>query len=115
LPEHLDYQSRTNERGSSRRNVAISISIVCAVVILANVALLVLAAYDKEAWADLAVAAMLGPLTNGIIALDSLIFIPLVKHLSRGRSILFYVLVSILFPLLAIGVDYEIITGGFLR
>lgn len=103
----LDYHSPSAERRLSWRLNAACI-IVAVAVLLANGALLAMAASDRS-WGALGIAIMFGPITNGILLLLSLACTPVVKASAIGTSIGPYLATAICLPLAAIPIDFFII------
>jgi hypothetical protein len=106
--KQLEYESATPARATSRRAVLAAASIDAAVVIAVNAMLLTWANGDRS-WGAMAIAIGYGPIANAFLALLSLAFIPLVRHVSRGAPVLIYVLTPLLLPVTATVSDFLLI------
>jgi hypothetical protein len=100
----LDYRSPLAKRPPANRPVYVAAGIAAAVALIANATLVSWAASDRS-WGALGIMVMIGPITNGVLALLSLPFIPIVRRISHGASVVPYVLTGVLIPIGAVLVD----------
>jgi hypothetical protein len=100
----LDYRSPLAKRPSANRPVYVAAGIAAAVALIVNAVLVSWAASDRS-WGALGIMIMIGPITNGVLAFLSLPFIPLVRRVSGGASVVPYVLAGVLIPVGAVIVD----------
>jgi hypothetical protein len=107
----LEYQSPSTTRPPSLRRVWITGGISAALILAVNTGLVSMAASDRS-WGALGIMIMVGPITNGVMLIVSLLFTPVVKRVSygaRGATIMPYVMIGILLPIALIFVDGAII------
>ena len=102
-PQPLSYQAREKPKGSPTTVKSWAVG-VAALVLSVNVYLVASAVADRS-WGALAIAIIIGPMTNVAILLVSLVLTPLVRFASRGASVTPYVLTSMLAPVAAILID----------
>ena len=104
----LDY--RTPARPQSIRVVWIAVAIAAGITVAVNALLLWTAAADAS-WGAFGIMMLIGPIANGVLALASLPFIPLVRKLSGGAPTSPYVLTGLLGPVAAVVFDAACILG----
>jgi hypothetical protein len=105
-PQILNYSAGADidsRRGLRRRTIATFV--LAAFVIMANVILLGIALNDRS-WNAVGIAIAVGPITNGLLALVSLAFIPVVRRFAQRVSVAPFVLTAILLPACCIVGDY---------
>jgi hypothetical protein len=101
----LDRRSQLSDRGQpNKRSVTVAALVAATIALVVNTGLVLVAAADRS-WGALGILIMVGPITNGVMALASLAFIPLVRRLAAGAPIGPYVLTGTLLPIGAIIVD----------
>jgi hypothetical protein len=91
-------------QSAANRPVFVSTAIAVTVTVVVNAMLLSLAALDRSFLA-FGIMIVIGPITNGVLALLSLPLIPVVRRVSGGESITPYVVAGVLTPSSAILID----------
>ena len=72
-------------------------------------------AYVDRSWGALGIAMMIGPITNGVLAVVGLACLPVLKRRAPGAATGTYLLASLVLPLLAIPTDLFAIIAMDLR
>ena len=101
----LQYDLENRPRKRSNPSLVTLASLVVAVVVIGtNIWLVRVAALDHS-WGALAILIMVGPITNGVIALVTLLSSFLLRWLAGGASVALYIYAGVLLPAAAILVD----------
>lgn len=101
LQYDLDNRPR---QGANPTLVNLAALVVAIVVIGTNAWLVRVAALDRS-WGALGVLIMVGPITNGVIALLTLVSSFLLRRFAGGASVAIYLCAGVLLPVAAIVVD----------
>ena len=101
----LEYDLYNRPRQRSNPSLVTLASLVLAIVVIGINAWLVRTAALDHSWGALYILIMVGPITNGVIALVTLLSSFLLRWLAGGASVALYIYAGVLLPVVAILVD----------
>ena len=101
----LQYDLNNRPRRRANPSLVTLASLVVAIVVIGTNAWLVRVAALDRSWGALCILIMVGPITNGVIALVTFLSSFLLRWLAGGASVAIYIYAGVLLPVVAILVD----------
>ncbi len=101
----LQFDPDNRPRRLANPSLVTLASLVVAVVVIGTNAWLVRVAALDRSWGALGILIMVGPITNGVIALVTVVSSFLLRWLAGGASVAIYICAGVLLPVAAIVVD----------
>jgi hypothetical protein len=95
---------------AQQKQVRVATAVVAGIIILLNL-FLVWTAVNDGGWGALGIAIMFGPMANLAGIIGALILARFVREGCPGADLTFYYLASILLPIVAVAVDFVIISS----